>query len=178
MSFVLGVTSAPSRRDRAASRGSPGEEGLDPGAEGPEEPSHLHVVRELEQDLVAGFDEAPHEQEIGLRRAGRGQDLLQADARVETGDPLAKAGRAVRLGVAELDLGQGLDLGRGQELLEVQGMDAAFGEIVVDDVLPRRLHALHLEDVDVHGTLSRAGDQISTLKTPLKAKPKAIDKMR
>ncbi len=65
--------------------------GLDLGAEGPHEPAHLHIVRELEQDLVAGLEQAPHEQEVRLGGAGRGQDLLQADPRIEAGDPLAEA---------------------------------------------------------------------------------------
>src|SRR5665647_3221459 len=30
-------------------------------------------------------------------------------------------------------------------------MDAALGQIVVDDILPSGLHALHFEDIDVHG---------------------------
>ena len=75
MSFVLFVTSFRiSSGSGCQPSSSRRRNGLTLAPNAAEQAPHLHVVGELEQDLVAGLDKAPHEQEIGLGRPGRGQD--------------------------------------------------------------------------------------------------------
>ncbi len=57
---------------------------------GPEvlgEPPGLQVVRQHHGDRVARFDQAPANDEVGLRTASRDEDLLGRGAGVEGGDP-------------------------------------------------------------------------------------------
>src|SRR6185437_1842623 len=83
-----------------------------------------------------------------------------ARAGIKRRNPFAQLDRPVRLTVAERLVEDGLQVeSHRRQLAQRQRTDAALAQVEVDDVLPRRLHALHGERFDAHlvSVLSRAG---------------------
>src|SRR5260370_165739 len=89
------------------SRGTPaGGSPAPAGPQGGESVPAPRALRPLDGARAARFDQPPADDEVGLRAAGRDEDLLGRAAGVEGGDPGPQQVRAVRLAVAEPHLEQ------------------------------------------------------------------------
>ena len=72
-------------------------------------------------------------------------------AGIERREPLAQLDRAVRLAVAERLIEERVEIEPHlDQLAQRQRPHAALAHVVVDEVLPRRLHPFHLEEFDRH----------------------------
>src|SRR3989475_1801385 len=107
----------------------------------------LEVVRQHQGDLVPRLDQAPADEEVRLRAAGRDEDLLGGSAGVEGGDATAQEVGAVRLAVTEphLEQRQRRRARDAEQLLHRERMHPRLGEVEAHAVLPRALPALQLE---------------------------------
>ncbi len=116
----------------------------------------LHVVGQHDDNLLAGGQQAVYRQIIGLGGAYRDEDLLGGGPLVERGDAIAQRHRAVCLRIVELRGEQRIDaLGIViEELAQAQGMNAALGKVVVDDVFPFRHHALHEKRLEMRHVIA------------------------
>ena len=119
------------------------------GAEAARDAGHLHVVRHLHRDLVARPQLAQRDQVVRFRRAVGHLDVIDAASGIERGQPLAQLDRAVRLAVAERLIEEFVEIeSHLDQLAQRERPHAALAHVVVDEVLPRRLHPLHLELFD------------------------------
>ena len=119
-----------------------------PRAERRREAVHLHVVRHDDDDLVARGDEGREREEVRLARAGRDHHVVGLVPGMDPSDECAGGLASDALGVAELRLHQLFRI--ASDLREGERLDARFGEVVCDLVLPLGLHALHVKARKLH----------------------------
>ena len=124
----------------------------DAGAEPPREPGRLHVVRHHHDHIVTRLDQVAQHDAVGLGAAIGDLDVIGGRARVHRGDDLPQLHGAVGLRVAQrlAEKRQPIVLRVG-EILEAQGVHAAFREVPGHAVLPRGLQAFHRERFEPHG---------------------------
>ncbi len=125
-------------------------------AQTPRDARQLHVVRHLHRHVVARLQQRERDQVVGFGGAVGDFDLLDVGAGIDRGELLAQLDRPVRLAVAERHVEKGLEVeSHLDQLAQRQRTHAALAEVVVDEVLPRRLHPLHKKRFDHEDSLSR-----------------------
>src|SRR5262245_13045375 len=112
---------------------------------------HLHVIGRLHRHHVARLDLTQREQVIRLRCAVGDLDLVDGRPWIERCDPFPQLDGAVRLAVSERPVEKLVEVeSHLHELAQRQWTHATLAHVVVDDVLPRRLHPFHFEAFDRH----------------------------
>jgi hypothetical protein len=106
----------------------------------------LHVVRHHHDHFVAGFDEVPHRDVIGLGAPIGDLDVVFGGAGIHRRDQASQFSGAVRLRVDQLLSEKPIPQLRCiAEFLNTQRVDATLREVDLHAVFPRGLHALHRE---------------------------------
>ena len=117
------------------------------GAEAANDPGQLHVVRLFHRDRVARVQQRQRQQVIRFGGAVGHFDVVHRGAGIQRRDALAQFEGAVGLAVPERLIEESVEVeAHADELAQRQRPDAALAHVVVDEVLPRRLHPFHGKD--------------------------------
>ena len=125
-------------------------EGRDIGAQIAGDAPDLHVVGQHDDDLVTGLNIAPGKGEIRLGRSVGHKNVVQVSANVVLADGFSQLNGPVGLTVAQPQVEHGIYFLLAEKLFWREGVDAAFGQVVLNGVLIEGLDSFQVKDLKFH----------------------------